>query len=357
MNQGTSTYLNLLRLMAAVTVVLFHSTSMWTPGQFTCFVSWGQQAVLVFFVLSGYVIAWVSDQKENNFITYASSRAARMYSVVVPALIITFVVDAIGRKLAPDFYYGANWGYSDKNEIRQFIRALFFVNEIWWSRSVPGSNNSYWSLGYEVPYYIVFAALLFAPRKLRLLIAALILCFFGPRVTALFFVWLMGVVAFRWGTCLRITSLWAAVIWLGTIVTFVVLRSLNIAVLFEQNRAYDFLLDYLIGACIATNIICAYHFFAIYGTHVSQKIHQIINWFAGATFTIYLLHFPLGQFLIAVYGKKIDDFVAASMFVTLLFIILFLIAQFTERKKEPWRRFFTFVFEKAQELPFLKSLT
>ncbi|WP_407244035.1 acyltransferase family protein [Klebsiella michiganensis] len=50
----------------------------------------GTEAVVVFFVLSGYVIAYVSNNKENNYAAFFKARAIRIYSVLVPAILITF---------------------------------------------------------------------------------------------------------------------------------------------------------------------------------------------------------------------------------------------------------------------------
>lgn len=59
-------------------------------------ISTGVQAVDAFFVLSGFVIAHVSAVKERDARTYFISRAARIYSVAIPAIILTSILDAIG---------------------------------------------------------------------------------------------------------------------------------------------------------------------------------------------------------------------------------------------------------------------
>ena len=52
---------------------------------------------MVFFVLSGFVIAYVSEQKEHTLREYSISRLARLWSVAVPALILTIALDQLGR--------------------------------------------------------------------------------------------------------------------------------------------------------------------------------------------------------------------------------------------------------------------
>jgi peptidoglycan/LPS O-acetylase OafA/YrhL len=53
-------------------------------GLFWQFADYGRTAVLVFFVLSGFVIAWVTDTREHTLVEYGLSRVARLYSVVIP---------------------------------------------------------------------------------------------------------------------------------------------------------------------------------------------------------------------------------------------------------------------------------
>ena len=45
--------------------------------------------MIVFFVLSGYVIAHVLATRERTLFEYFASRFSKLYSVVVPALILT----------------------------------------------------------------------------------------------------------------------------------------------------------------------------------------------------------------------------------------------------------------------------
>ena len=98
MRSATSLYLDLVRFAAAMTVFLAHfrvRTShnfapYWAALPFwdRHLDSYGQIAVTVFFVLSGYVIAHVMATRERTLIEYAASRFGRLYSVVLPALIL-----------------------------------------------------------------------------------------------------------------------------------------------------------------------------------------------------------------------------------------------------------------------------
>ena len=64
MKKQFSIYLDLIRTIAAFTVAIFHFFQWpeFTAGQFLWF-GYGQEAVIVFFVLSGFVIGYVAETK------------------------------------------------------------------------------------------------------------------------------------------------------------------------------------------------------------------------------------------------------------------------------------------------------
>ncbi|MGC2160757.1 MAG: hypothetical protein WA634_02500, partial [Silvibacterium sp.] len=64
---------------------------------------------------------------------------ARIYSVALPALLATFVLDAIGTALRPELYSSA-WGYVAEGKALQFATSLTFVNRLWWANIKQGSD-------------------------------------------------------------------------------------------------------------------------------------------------------------------------------------------------------------------------
>ena len=56
------------------------------------FFTLAHSAVVVFFVLSGYLIAWTA-QRDKSAVDYLINRAARIYSVALPALVLTYLLD------------------------------------------------------------------------------------------------------------------------------------------------------------------------------------------------------------------------------------------------------------------------
>ena len=120
-----SQMLEAYRWIGALLVLSAHSTNLFVslhdimtaPHAAPVYVWWfaasfelGHQAVLGFFVMSGYLVGGsvlASIRKGKDFLReYAIHRFARIYVVTVPALILTFIVDSFGRKFLPnaDFY-------------------------------------------------------------------------------------------------------------------------------------------------------------------------------------------------------------------------------------------------------------
>src|SRR6516165_11981732 len=103
MTKALSLYLDALRFSAAFTVFLSHFPR-FSGGLFWQMEPYGRTGVLVFFVLSGFVIAWVTATRERTLEEYALSRAARLYSVIIPAFILTAVLDHIAMGIDPSLY-------------------------------------------------------------------------------------------------------------------------------------------------------------------------------------------------------------------------------------------------------------
>lgn len=194
MNKSTSLYLDAVRLAAALVLFIVHAhyllpggmPGLWRLSQL------GAEAGTVFFVLSGFVIAHVVHTRESRATDYLAARFSRLYSVVLPALLATVVLDLAGAALAPDDYAASMqsgaWG---------IVASLLFANEIWFIGIRPLSNTPFWSLGYEFWYYMIYAAVCYVPgrdRKCAVVLLIGLVC--GPKILLLMPVWLLGVAAY-----------------------------------------------------------------------------------------------------------------------------------------------------------------
>lgn len=189
---GLSLYLDLFRLTLALTVVVYHASLPQNGGSWFKF-PFGPSAVLGFFVLSGFVISYVAATKETDAASYAAARLARLWSVLIPALALTPVFDAIGRMFSPAFY---EWWGIEQDFDHPFFRlaaAAAFLNEIWFWSIAPLSNEPVWSLGFEAWYYALFGAFIFSRGWKRAGLVCLVGLMAGPKIFLLFPSWLLGV--------------------------------------------------------------------------------------------------------------------------------------------------------------------
>lgn len=68
-----------------------------------------------------------------------------------------------------------------------------------------------------------------------------------------------------------------------------------------------------------------------------------MRYIAGATFTLYLFHYPVVHFLLAVLHWKIDGAGDMVLLSVMVLLIVFAIAEVTERRKKFFRELFSFV--------------
>lgn len=305
MHPATSTYLDLLRFAAAATVFAVHAypqrvsggwPGLWRLGDL------GNDAVMVFFVLSGLVIAHVTHERERAPLDYAASRLARLYSVVLPAVVLTVLADALGAWLDPALY-GANWFAADQ-PLWRIVANLLFVNELWFGSVRLFSNVPFWSLGYEAWYYVLFGLLLFTRGRWRVATVAAWAALVGPKILLLWPVWGLGVWVY-WRSRAPALSpqaglALAAVGALG----YLAFRLLG------GPAALDGLTRAWLGPCVVEALGFSKWFLASYVIGALVALHLVgiaaaapllerwlparpISYLASFTFALYLFHYPL----------------------------------------------------------------
>ena len=185
---GFAVYLDPVRAAAAA-VLLSHVLPVFGIGKF--FPAYGHDAVVVFLVLSGFVIAYACDCKNTGFLDYVLSRLVRLWSVAVPALVLGMIL----RALLPSPDAASR---SLRDAAGSSLASLFFPGESWAGERSPPSNGPFWSLNCEAWYYAIYAAFVFAPRRTRWPVTVLACALAGPAVTALAPGWFAGVALSRW---------------------------------------------------------------------------------------------------------------------------------------------------------------
>lgn len=301
MNKSLSVYLDLCRFLAAVTVVLAHlihfdvakgDWANWLPHN-------GHDAVILFFVLSGFVIYYTTQRRHTDLADYTIARATRIYSVALPILLLTVAVDLIGLQFHPENYTGL-YQYQKLHIYVPFH--LAFLGEIWTISEQPFTVPPYWSLGYEVWYYALFAAFFFYRDLRRVVVFGLLLLFVGYKLWLLFPIWLAGVGLYKLGQRFKPEAWLANLLFYLPIPLYIAYKhsglDLQLIALGEQlwpfpslalGSAAKYLNDYLVCLLVVSHLFGA-HFVRLDWVLRWQKP---IVWLASYTFTLYLLHAPV----------------------------------------------------------------
>ena len=342
MNRETSAYLDLVRFTAAVFVFLTHASREQSSGGLLWQLQFGREAVDVFFVLSGFVIAHVVETRERSPLAFAVARAARIWSVALPALALTFVLDRIGQPLRPENYVGWCCG-SLGHPAFAYLGSLVFLNEIWSRHAPPGSALPYWSLGFEVWYYVAFGVAFFGRRPWNFIGAALVMLAIGPRVAALFLLWLLGFACYRLGRQPADPRLgWTLCV--GALVAFVLYEQdahrygeIYAAFSFSPERLHDYAQDYIVGGLFALHLFGFRIVSGIFAPLLG-RLEKPIRWIAGATFSLYLFHVPLIETAVALSPWPASAWPTRGMVFIGVPLIVLVLAEVTERRKAAWRR-------------------
>lgn len=307
MNPGFSIYLNLLRFGAAMVVLLSHFAYPRFSGGGWMWVrdlNLGSDAVVIFFVLSGFVIALTAEHKDNTLGRFAFSRLSRLISVALPALVLTWALDRMGNAVGPASYFAPY--YSPLPLWEMLARGLSFSNE-WFAMSARlGSNGPFWSLSYEAAYYALFAVCFFQSGLRRAALLVLFCLLFGLNVLLLMPAWLMGVWLYRNLHLINgLTAQTLMLLTLGPIAAYALCLAIGLpeilqATLQPKFGGYDlrfsdeYLWNALLGGLATLHLLGA----AGLARHADlSRLARPASWCAGGSFSLYLVHYPVLQWL------------------------------------------------------------
>lgn len=189
MNKGLSSVIDASRWIAALMVAVSHvhhlvlanfsdvrqKNLLWKAFYF--FGSFGTEAVIIFFVVSGYLVGGLTAERflsrspvgsPPTISGYFIQRFARIYTVLLPALCVGLVLDLAGYHFfdATQLYSNSSQYHTtslDLNiagslDLTTFLGNVLMLENI--RVPVLGSNGPLWSLAYEWWYYCIFAAVL-----------------------------------------------------------------------------------------------------------------------------------------------------------------------------------------------------
>ncbi len=309
MSRGFSLYLDALRFGAAFLVLLSHwAYPRFTEGRHIWLREYnlGSDAVVVFFVLSGLVVAYAAHTKDHAPGRFAFQRLTRLWSVALPALVLGFALDRTGAALWPAAYDG--WWYNPLSLWESLLHGLSFTSEWGQTRLRLGTNGPFWSLSYEAAFYLLFALWLWTTGARRWVLLALAAWLIGPKVLLLMPAWLMGV--WLWQRVAagdlpsggRAMALFAVppllyCVALGmdlpTTLSTASAAALGLPHMGSFGFSDEFVWNGLLGLLVSAHLLGA----AGLAQRGEARERPAIRWLAGGSFSLYLVHYPVLQFL------------------------------------------------------------
>jgi peptidoglycan/LPS O-acetylase OafA/YrhL len=300
-NRPMSIALDAVRGVAALVVLLGHTVQqqIYTgPWPFSDVLQ--HQAVVVFFVLSGLVIANSVYQRQTSLADYAVARIARIMPVALFAVVFSLaawlvgawfdlpVIDTPRRYLEPS--------------AAALLLPLVFLSEAEFGAG-PLWNAPYWSLVHEVWYYVFFGVACYLSGWKRAAVLALLVPLAGIRVLLLFPVWLCGAALARFAPARAIGERAGLVCILAGVAGLMLSTRLAmplapildvVAVPFTSDLrlARYALNDSLCGAGVALAFL-GMRTFADQRAALLDRFARPIRWLAECSFTLYLIHWPI----------------------------------------------------------------
>lgn len=268
----------------------------------------GNEAVIVFFVLSGYLVGGSAikavQRNRWSWKTYLIKRLTRLWVVLIPALIFGVALDFAGihHFSAPTAIYAGPPGQRlvSKDLSNKLTAPVIAANAVFLQSirtRTAGTNDSLWSLANEFWYYIAFPLFLLSLRKgekpvLRgayLLAAVGIALFVGRTIDELFFVWVLGallaVVPLRMP--LRAAKIAGGLTALALPIWFVLVRRAPLSL---------YGAEWMVAVYFAIVLYLILH-----QTEGSRAgiYRTVSSFFSRISYTLYLVHLPLAVFICA----------------------------------------------------------
>jgi peptidoglycan/LPS O-acetylase OafA/YrhL len=271
-------------------------------------------AVLIFFVLSGFLISYSTDHKIKRragygFRAYFIDRFARIYVTLLPALLIVLLLDTVSR-----YFYPTAYAYEASYNLTTFFGNLLMLQDL---PGIPqiigqrmtsfGSGQPFWTLAIEWWIYMFFGWCLlriFLPARRRLtdwvvLVPLLVVPSFnmwGGKGNGLMMTWLLGALAYlviKSGYLSNVTRKQTLLL-VGWLTVLGTMR------FYKTGKEFDPILAFLATAVIMLLV----HFFA------TVTWPRLLAWFsrtnAAFSYTLYLTHYSILDLMRTHFGDSLS---------------------------------------------------
>ena len=333
LTEGSSIIIDLIRGVSAQIVVIGHGISFF--GIFTFLhepnFPWIQNiAVLVFFLISGFLISYSTIRKKDHihyrFSHYFIDRFSRIYTAYIPAILFIFIIDLISQGISSETY-----SYANAFNFRTFLGNLLMLQDYplqtikWLPDQIKitsfGSARPLWTLAIEWWIYLSFGYLvLVILRKntltffnyLLLFILSIIPLFnlILGRGNGLTMFWIFGLLVYVVSTlnALDTSSKKLKIMFLTLFSGLALVRT------YIVMEAYDAIFAFLLSIALWLIIDL------VKNTKIPTVLTKIIKYNASFSYTLYLTHYTILSFLQTHFSHSINPYV--------LFILGFILSNF-----------------------------
>jgi peptidoglycan/LPS O-acetylase OafA/YrhL len=316
---AASVHMDMLRGIAAIAVFLSHARDLVFVDypqlvhpqpllKLAYFVTGlGHQSVVVFFVLSGYLVGGSAlkqiKHSKWSWKTYSFNRLTRLYTVLIPALILGWLLDRVGFDCFGS--RGVYGGIGGRNDMPIFgpksLSPVAFAGNLMFLQTIVvqplGSNGPLWSLANEFWYYLAFPLLAMAVlgatkwyRRLGALLGmAIVLLFVGKAISLGFLIWLMGA-----ALCLMPKRPFGTKLQGRFGMSAAVLVFFAMLVLTKLKSSYD--LSWLLGVGTTLLLYAILRYSDGQWPFIYIRAATVLS---RSSYTLYLVHMPLLVFLTA----------------------------------------------------------
>jgi peptidoglycan/LPS O-acetylase OafA/YrhL len=334
--------LDLLRFLAALSVVLYHYTyrdfmaGAYSPLQFVAlghFTKYGYLGVALFFIISGYVVlrSAVGKTVRQFFI----ARATRLYPAFWAACTLTFLVKRLWGQGPADAHMSVYLQAGFHQYAYNMTMLFDFINTL-------SLDGVYWSLTIELTFYFLISLLLAGGRLLErldlfltlwigyvtldslgimaksTLLTALLVPKYAPYfIAGMLFYLLQQPHGHTWRRYCLLAASYLLALWAGM----------------QEARELTIFFHDPISSLVAGSIITS--FFGLFFLLIQRKSSlQQLGWLPGLgalTYPLYLVHNDIGCIAFHRLGHLINKYLLLSSILLLMLVVSYLIHLLVEK--------------------------
>jgi len=317
LSMGQSCILNLIRALAAFSVLIGHTLVGVVPvSWFGKIMPFQSLAVVVFFWLSGFLIAYQCLSKEKySFKEYMIDRFSRVYVLYIPSLVISYVVFVMLFGRVPPTAWDLV-GHLLQLQHTPFARMIEGIPPI----KIYGGNSVLWTIAIEWWLYVFFGiAFFWRSMSLGERVIAAVLA--GPAVLVVGYFTVWESVAWEWflgAACAALYVYSPQVTWKHVFIPLVavvagMLWRFDRLSLASQMNMYDLQLMIFVGVVLMFVVLASENL------SVASPVRWLASKGAFVSYAMYLTHEPI-RILISRYMNVSQ---MANAWVSILLCVLF----------------------------------